>query len=658
MFSSPLHTMEDRFRHTGLHSKRDLQILPGAYGTLLNSTKPPPSLASALANGNITRTANGTYYSGLNGVNLERDRSMTFGLSVAVVCLVLFILTFRAWHLMMGQLRQIYCLTASRSQQNYWSYDRSKWWPWVKKQIVYAPLGKKRHNREWQLSKAHNYGTIPGRVQTVILITYVVTNLVFCLYLDYKHETPKILAELRGRSGMLATWNMMALVLFAARNNPAIWFLEISFDTFNLFHRWLGRLVILEAMTHVGAWLGAIIMAKGAEGAAKAFEAKPFLQYGLVGIVTMFLILLQSISPIRHAFYEVFLHLHQFLAFFGILGLYLHLDIADLPALPYARAVLLLWLGDRIIRVLRILWNNFTLKGGRTSVTIEAMPGDACRLTFQLPRHIEVKPGSHVYVYLPKFSWWMSHPFSIGWTNSESAPSTGLEGARYSVALPASAFPTSPNSMEKQVFPAWKQAKPPTSLSLIVAARSGMTRQIYEEARLQPRGIIETAGLIEGPYAGHASLGSYGTVIMFAGGAGITHHLIQIRHLLASAHANTVATRKIVLVWTVKDTDAFSWIREWMNEIMDMPGRRDMLKVLLYVTRGKKASFTSQNGTLQSYAGRCSPGAVLDKELPSRVGATMVTVCGPGAFADEVRAAVRERLEYATIDMDEESFTW
>ncbi|ETN46436.1 uncharacterized protein HMPREF1541_00620 [Cyphellophora europaea CBS 101466] len=634
----------------------NLQILPGTYGSLLNSTKPPPALASAIANGNITKAPNGTFYSGLNGVNLERDRQMTSALSIAILCGVIFVLGLRGWQLFTAHLRRIYCLTATRSQQNYWSYDQSTWLPFLKKHVIYAPLGKKRHNREIQLSKAQNYGTIPGRVHTAVLTFYLVTNLVFCLYLDYKHPTPKVLAELRGRSGMLAVWNMMVLILFAARNNPLIWLLETSFDTFNLFHRWLGRLVILESLIHIFAWYGAICLAKGPEEASRAFTGKPFLQYGLVGTVAMGIILVQSLSPIRHAFYEVFLHLHQFLAFFGIIGVYLHLDIAQLPALPYARAVLWLWMLDRVWRVLRLLYLNFTITGKHTLVIIEALPGEACRLTFQLPRHVEIRPGSHVYAYLPRISWWQSHPFSIAWTNSDSEPPTGVNGARYSI-FPGRS-PKSPTFLEQSLKPAWKQQKSPTTLSLVAAARTGMTRKIYDMARASPSGCIQMAGLVEGPYAGHASLASYGTVIMFAGGAGITHHLIQIRHLLAGAYADTVATRKIVLVWTVKDTEAFAWIRDWMNEIMAMPGRREMLKVMLYVTRGKEGNFQSANGTLLSHAGRCSPGAVLDEELPSRCGATMVTVCGPGAFADEVRAAVRERIPYAAIDMDEESFTW
>lgn len=44
--------------------------------------------------------------------------------------------------------------------------------------------------------------------------------------------------------------------------------------------------------------------------------------------------------------------------------------------------------------------------------------------------------------------------------------------------------------------------------------------------------------------------------------------------------------------------------------------------------------------------------------MDRRVGATVVTVCGPGAFADDVRRAVRDVVEGGTVDFVEEAFTW
>jgi ferredoxin-NADP reductase len=199
----------------------------------------------------------------------------------------------------------------------------------------------------------------------------------------------------------------------------------------------------------------------------------------------------------------------------------------------------------------------------------------------------------------------------------------------------------------------------PTSVSLVIAARSGMTRQLYERAHLSEDKVLRVKGFLEGPYAGHDSMVSYGTVVMFAGGAGITHHLVQIRHLLAGAQSQTVATRKIVLVWSVKDTDAMEWVKPWMNEILHMEARREVLSIRVHVSKPLRPINAKKNKpTLQCIKGRADPGAILDEVIPKRIGAMMVSVCGPGALADDVRVAVRARQHLASLEINEESFTW
>lgn len=57
--------------------------------------------------------------------------------------------------------------------------------------------------------------------------------------------------------------------------------------------------------------------------------------------------------------------------------------------------------------------------------------------------------------------------------------------------------------------------------------------------------------------------------------------------------------------------------------------------------------------------GRFQPVIVLDDILPQRVGATLVSVCEPGGFADDVRAATRERIwTGSVVDFVEEALTW
>lgn len=52
----------------------------------------------------------------------------------------------------------------------------------------------------------------------------------------------------------MATVNLIPLILLAGRNNPLIKLLEVPYDTFNLIHRWLARIVVFETLAHVFAW--------------------------------------------------------------------------------------------------------------------------------------------------------------------------------------------------------------------------------------------------------------------------------------------------------------------------------------------------------------------------------------------------------------------
>lgn len=91
-----------------------------------------------------------------------------------------------------------------------------------------------------------------------------------------------------------------------------------------------------------------------------------------------------------------------------------------------------------------------------------------------------------------------------------------------------------------------------------------------------------------------------------------------------------------------------------------MPNRRDHFIVKLFISKPKSSrDIVSPSSTVQMFAGRCRPEVVLDEVLPGRVGATLVSVCGPGAFADEVRMATRARIgRGAVLDFVEEAFTW
>ena len=585
------------------------------------------------------------YTHGLEGVNLYVDNTLSSAIWAGIGIVFVTVFVIRCWQHAIAWQRNIHNLSTDPIQQTYWSEDHTRRWPWLKRNIFYAPLKSKRHNREFQLSRAYNVGTLPSRLHTFLLSGYFLFNIIACCYLDFTVEDKaKLIAELRGRSGHLSVLNMLPLFLFAGRNNLLIPLLRVSFDTWNLFHRWIGRIVAIEAIIHTIAWAINEIADVGEQKADEKLTHDPFLQWGLVATIAMSVIMVQSISVIRHAAYETFLHLHQLLAGLSLVGIWWHADLGVLPQYGYVKWVLTIWVIERAARLIRLLYRNLGWHSS-TRVIIEALPSDACRVTFELARPWIYTPGCHVYAYIPGVSLWMSHPFSIAWHEKRPMPYLSLEDEK---------IPTSGSDLD---IPDAERTM--TSISLIMAKRSGMTEKLYNKARASPTGVITMLGAVEGPYGGLECLHSYGTVLLFAGGVGITHQLSHIRELLQGYEAAKVATRKIVLIWSVRQTEQLEWVRPWMDEILAMESRREVLKVLIHVTKPRNPTeVRSRSEKVLMFPGRANARAIVAAEMETRIGAAVATVCGPGAFADEVRAAARHNMYKGTLDFIEESFTW
>ena len=179
--------------------------------------------------------------------DLARLSLLILGLMAAVV------LIYQLYQRFYCHIRQLSSLGSDR-QRYFVSSDR---WPArIKQHLIYAPLFRNRHNEEFQLSTVINMGTLPSRLHTLILVGIVAMNVVLCaVTTPYGAKETTAAGIIRNRAGTIATVNLIPLVLLAGRNNPLIPLLRIPYATFNLIHRWLARIVLLEVITHVVAWL-------------------------------------------------------------------------------------------------------------------------------------------------------------------------------------------------------------------------------------------------------------------------------------------------------------------------------------------------------------------------------------------------------------------
>ncbi|KAK4639158.1 hypothetical protein QC761_705660 [Podospora bellae-mahoneyi] len=544
------------------------------------------------------------------------------------------LLIWRVTTVLVRYVRTVTCL--HNDQQRYFAKPSHNY-SWFQKNILYAPIFSKRHNREFQISSALNVGTLPSRLQLFFLLAYLGTNVAFCVMtIDFSGPLGQVAALIRNRTGYLAVVNMIPLFLMAGRNNPLINLLGISFDTFNLLHRWFGRIVMLESVAHTVAWLVGNASKNGWSAAFNTAITVKFLMWGFISTCAMIALCIQASSIFRHAYYETFKIAHIALAILAVLGLWYHLDLKKLPQLKYLYAVCALWIFDRAARFLRVGYRN--IGAGGTKTLVEALPGGACRVTVSMARPWDFRPGQHAYLYMPSIGFWQSHPFTVAWSD-EAEQLDGEKG------LP----------MDRHDVLYQKK----TSVSFIIRGRTGFTGALYSRAAANPDGKLVTRCLVEGPYRGSHQLHSYGTVMLFAGGVGVTQAVPHVRDLVAGYSNGTVAARKVIMVWVIQTPEHLEWIRPWMTEILAMEKRREVLKIMLFVSRPRSTKeIHSPSSTVQMFPGRPNIDTLLGMEMENQIGTMAVTVCGPGALSDEVRRAVRNKQYNGAVDFVEEAFSW
>ncbi|KAL2802717.1 ferric reductase like transmembrane component-domain-containing protein [Aspergillus granulosus] len=528
----------------------------------------------------------------------------------------------------------------------------------LNRHVFYAPILSTRHSREFRLGKAH-MGTLPLRIETILLTGYIGINFAFFFSLiDWWKDYQELLYQLKYAAGHLAVMNTPGLVLTAGRNNPLIPLLGIQFDTFNLIHRWVGRLIVVGAIVHTACVVVGKIAETSMAETADAIWHTPFYIYGMVAFIGFLLISIQSISPLRHAFYEAFLHLHIFLAVAAFVGLWYHLR--GLTQQYVLLATIILWGLERGARLGSLIWRNWGKR--RTVADVELLPGNVARVNVALARTWKFKSGQYMYLYIPSLGLWTSHPFSVAWTASEEAAVADKTdgGDSFNLLL---------------------HEKPRNTVSFLIKRRDGFTCKLLHKAINAEECQFRATAFAEGPFGGLHSLSSYGTVLLVAGGIGITHPMSYLHEFVEGFAARTIAVRRVSLIWVIRSLDHLSWIHPWIVSLFDHPSLRCIpqhpyqsqglnLSIQVHVTDAESSGeeYMSDESpwaltappsvTVSIGFGKPCFGHIIETEKESQVGAMAVSVCGPGGMGDDIRQSVRMAQGSKTVDLYEETFTW
>lgn len=588
------------------------------------------------------------------------NRSLAENYLYALIALTFLVFLYHTASRVNNHIRHLTSLNGNPGSQKYFS-TLSPTMAWLKDHILLAPLLHHRRATPIKFSDKINLGGLPSRFQAVFIGFVIIYNIFACVWnVPWSNPEMEVLPILRNRTGTLATVNLIPIIIMSTIKNPLINALHISYDSFNLMHRWVGRLSILQGVAHTLCWMIGKVKKTGWSSVGASFTHSSFIYCGLIATVGFVAIGIQAPKLFRALAYEFFLHFHIALVAMTFGGLWIHLEA--FPQLKYLLAAIIIWVGSRLWRIATTIYRSCAAGGRGCKAIIEALPGDAMRIEFVLPRPWKAQSGQTLYFGIPSVGLWTMHPFSVAW--SETYTHGGLSrNLSTKTTFTNSADPEKhnlnlPTSRARDMD---LEGAKHRSFSLVVKKYDGFTRKLYDLASKQPEGLPVTLNaLVEGPYGHAKSLDSYGTVLLFASGVGITHQMPYVRDLVQGYADGTVATKRITLVWVVPDTECLEWVRPWMHEILGMNKRRDVLRVLLHISRATlRQEIKSPSETVRMSRGRPDVRGILMEAARERVGCLGVSVCAGGGLADEVRRASRFVVgQGVNLDLIEEGFGW
>ncbi|WWC93364.1 hypothetical protein V866_000198 [Kwoniella sp. B9012] len=357
------------------------------------------------------------------------------------------------------------------------------------------------------------------------------------------------------RSGLVATAQVPLVIALGVRGNIIGLCVGKGYERLKVYHKIVGRVVFLASTIHAAAYMYKWTVA----GKFSTYAAKPFAMWGILSYFALVLIVITSLPWVRKACHGVFEICH----FIGLVGMILGLALHVPEAVPFCIAA-------GAIYAISIFCS--ITKTRVAHAELQALPGAGTTVITLPALRTGWRAGQHVRIRVPALGFrkaFESHPFTIA-----SAPNgDGL---------------------------------------VLMCKRAGdWTNSLYELAQrssdLEDRaegGRNNATIIVEGPYGGlgNTLAPSFSSVVLVAGGSGITQSLSLAQDLVRRAPTGVVRARTIDLIWMVRTEDIakplMSTLLDLVNEakqweIQCIEGRRKghkrpnptALRVKIFVTR-------------------------------------------------------------------------
>lgn len=503
---------------------------------------------------------------------------------------------------------------------------RSKQWSSFQSALVHPATWGRRHRTPVP------GGTMPTRGQALYILLISTLNLVFLLAPYVRHHPQSTFASpaeqtlsiIGNRAGVLAMGNVVAVFLFATRNNVLLWLTDWSHGTYLLLHRWLGYWAVFHTALH-----SVLLLAYYKQYGDYAAElAREYWVWGIVGTVAVCAVVPFSLLAVRQAVYEFFVATHVVLALLFVVGYYYHIWYCYKYAWGYEIWAFMgagIWATDRLARLVRMGW-----QGWRTATVRIIQDTDGEYVVID----VEGRPlsdGGVAYLSFPTLGWriWESHPFSVAFTRGETTGS--------STESPQPPTPTSAENKEAVVETVSASRNIPNqpATAFFARIRAGVTRNLSTKVAAAG-GSLRLPVLVDGTYrhsgAVFAELSHCSNIVYVAGGVGLTALLAHLRQVAKPSQ----------LFWGSRKAGLVSAAASALEQLPP--------NVAVETSVGARLDL---DGILhRALTTKCEEGG-------APVG---IVVCGPAGMADHVRHKTvqlsRSGVATRPYVLVDEAFTW
>ncbi|WVQ76889.1 hypothetical protein IAR50_006563 [Cryptococcus sp. DSM 104548] len=358
-------------------------------------------------------------------------------------------------------------------------------------------------------------------------VLYTAVYLFYCLHTTTSWFPARGYVNAANQLGVMSFSQLPIILLLVSKNNPIASLTGITYQKLNYLHRASSRVCLLTSWGHAILWTPDVW---------EIGDTRPYLLWGIAALTGFTMLWLTSFRFIRRMAWEFFILSHIIFSLLYLIGAYFHWERLNYWVWP----ALLIWALDRLLRFVKVLYINKispfiqycrnakkckgVQRGLERGVRVELLEHDVMRVTIERAGWTW-KAGQHAFLSAPSLSSspHESHPFSIA-----NIPT-----------------PTS------------------NAASFLIRVHSGFTSRLLHALHSDIQEGLPL--LIEGPYGYPHGLDSYSTVVLLAGGTGVTFTSSHFLQILQNASCARSAIKHLHLVWHIRHASNIQWIAPLLN---------------------------------------------------------------------------------------------